>query len=283
MSYLRIQTTERETIFTHLDFRSKLILMGVVTIVAFTWEDPVYQIILAAIIISANLFAGVKRQYLLTFLVLMLPFYGILLLTHSFFNRELISTIVGTETLTPIFVFPENWWLVGGGYPTWEGLWYGINIVFKTLSFTLIIPLGVFTTDPNQMMVSLQKMKVPFKIIFIFSSTLRFLPLLIEEFNHIVEAQKLRGLAIERLGLLKRVRIYANVGVPLILGALVKSQQMEVVLQAKAFSGSSERTYLYDATLSKADVFLILLSGMFLITALILRFGYQLGVFSVPF
>jgi len=283
MSYLRIQSVDRDSIFTRLDFRSKLYMMAIITIVAFSWEDPIYQIILAAVILIASLVAGVKRKYILTFLVIMLPFYGLLLLTHSFFNQELVKTLLGKSQLTPIFIFPEKWWSIGGSYPTWEGFWYGINIIFKTLSLTLVIPLGIFTTDPNEMMVSLLKIKVPYKIIFIFSSTLRFFPLLIGEFNNIVEAQKLRGLALERTGLLKRVRIYANVGVPLILGALVKSQQMEVVLQSKAFSGSADRTYLYESNLTPIDITLILLCTVFLLAALTLRIGYQSGAFSVPF
>ena len=99
-----------------------------------------------------------------------------------------------------MFTFPENWWLVGGSFATWDGFIYGLNVIFKTLTLTLIIPLGVFTTEVNNMIVGMVKARIPYKIAFIFSSTLRFFPLLIQEFNSIIEAQRLRGLAMEKMG-----------------------------------------------------------------------------------
>ena len=283
MSLFRIQSVDQESFFTRLDFLTKLCLIVIVSILAFLWEDPIYQIILALLVLIANIVLGVKKDYLVKFLLIILPFYIFLLLTHAFFNRDQIMTLLGTKQLSPIFTFPEKWWLVGGIYPTWEGLWYGINILFKTLSLTLVIPLAVFTTDPNKMMVSLLRIKIPYKIIFIFSSTLRFFPLLIDEFNLIVEAQKLRGIALEKMGVFKRVKTYASVGVPLILGALAKSQQMEVVLQSKAFSGSSDRTYLYETRITTPDIVIIAICSIILILAIITRIRFQWGIFRIPF
>ncbi len=56
----------------------------------------------------------------------------------------------------------------------------------------------------------------------------------------------MRGLAFETMGPVKRLRVYAKIAVPLILGALVKSQMLDIVLQSKAFTGSPERTYLHE-------------------------------------
>jgi energy-coupling factor transport system permease protein len=69
----------------------------------------------------------------------------------------------------------------------------------------------------------------------------------------------------EKMNPIQRVRVYAKVAVPLILGAMVKSQQLEVVLQSKAFSGDPERTYLHESVLRKADYALIIFFTLFLI------------------
>jgi energy-coupling factor transport system permease protein len=283
MNSLKFQTVERESFFSRLDFRSKLALMAVLSVVAFLWENPIYQMVMTGLIISTCLLSGIKWKYIQTILVIMLPFYSFLLLTHAFFNHDQVMNLLRKEQLTPIFTFPENWWLVGGVYPTWEGFWYGVNILFKTLNLTLVIPLGIFTTDLDRMMVSLLQIHVPYKIIFIFSSTIRFFPLLIEEFNTIIEAQKLRGVALERMRLFKRVQAYAKVAVPLILGAFVKSQQLEVVLQSKGFSGSSDRTYLHDVQLTPADKILLILSAAFLVLVIYLRITINFGAFVTSF
>ncbi len=181
-----------------------------------------------------------------------------------------------------MFTFPDSWPVLGDGYATWDGFTYGLNLIFKTLTLTLIITLGVFTTEVNNMIVGMVRAKIPYKIAFIFSSTLRFFPLLIEEFNLIIEAQRLRGLALEKMGVIKRVRVYAKVAVPLILNSLVKSQQLEVVLQSKAFSGSPDRTYLHESILKPPDYALMIFFGFFFFVAVFLMIFYGIGTFGGP-
>jgi energy-coupling factor transport system permease protein len=282
---MKFQSVERHSLFSRLDFRPKLLMVFIVSIIAFMWESPWMQFVLAVIVIAACLLAGVRWSYIRTILVIMIPFYLILLLTHAFFNREQVMALLGYQTvdeLNRIFTLPESWPLIGGGYATWDGLTYGANVIFKTLTLTMIIPLAVFTTEVNNMIVGLVQAKIPYKIAFIFSSTLRFFPLLIEEFNAIMEAQRLRGLALEKMGVLKRVRTYAGVAVPLILGAMAKSQQLEVVLQSKAFSGSPDRTYLHESVLKSADYALMAFFILFFILAVYLIVAYGIGTFGGP-
>ncbi len=160
-----------------------------------------------------------------------------------------------------------------------EGTLYAINIICKTLTMVLVIPLGIFTTDINQMVISLVLAKIPYKVVFIFSSTLRLFPLLLEELQSIIDAQRLRGLAVEKMNLLQKARVYATIAVPLILNSMVKSQKLEIILQAKAFSGNSDRTFLSESILNKLD-YLVMTSflGLLLIT-LGLYFGFGVGKF----
>jgi energy-coupling factor transport system permease protein len=279
---MKFQTVERDSIFTQLDFRPKLFMMFVLTIVAFIWESPLAQAILCAVILVACLFSGVKVKYLRTILLIMMPFYILLLLTHGFFNVDQVKALTGKVELTPMFTFPETWRLIGGGSMSWEGFWYGINVILKTLTIILVVPLVIFTTEVDNMIVGMVRAKIPYKIAFIFSSTLRFFPLLFSEIGAIIEAQRLRGLAMEKMNPLQRVSVYAKVAVPLILDAMVKSQQLEVVLQSKAFSGDPERTYLHESILRPADYALIAFFALFLVLAIFLYAAYDIGKFGGP-
>jgi energy-coupling factor transport system permease protein len=280
MSMLKFQTVERDSFFTRLDFRPKLALMAVITLIAFLWESPLMQVALALVIIVTCLAVGVKFSYIRMVLTIMFPFYILLLLTHGFFNIQQVETLTGRTSLTSIFSFPKNWWLIGGVSMSEEGLLYGFNIIFKTLTLTLIIPLGVFTTDIDTMIVGMVKAHIPYKIAFIFSSTLRFFPVLFQEINLIIEAQRLRGLAMEKMNPIQRISVYAKVAVPLILGAMVKSQQLEVVLQSKAFSGSPIRTYLHESKLYIPDYALMTFSLLFFVISIVLYFAFRIGPFS---
>jgi len=277
---MKFQTVERDSFFTRLDFRPKLLMIAVISSVAFVWESPITLAALALILIATCLLVGVRAGYVKTVVTAMIPFYVLLLITHGFWNIDQVKMLTGREELTPLFTFPANWWLIGGGSMSVEGFLYGWAVIFKTLTLVMVIPLGVFTTEVNNMIVGLVRARVPYKVVFIFSSTLRFFPLLFEEIQTIIEAQRLRGLAIEKMGPVKRVRVYGKVAVPLILGAMVKSQQLEVVLQSKAFTGSSERTYLYESVLQKADYAVIALFALLFVLAAVLHLWIGFGRFA---
>lgn len=284
MSTLTFQNVGRDSFFTRLDFRPKMLMMIVLTLVALLWESPVMGGLLALAVILACLAVGVKFSYVRMMITLMLPFYLLLIVTQGFFAEALITSLTGKtrDQFTMLFTFPTSWPLLGGAGMSWEGVRYALNIAAKTLTMTLVIPLAIFTTDVNTMIVGLVKARIPYKLAFIFSSTLRFFPLLFSETQSILEAQRLRGLDIESLGPVKRMRVYARVAVPLILGALVKSQMLEVVLQAKAFSGSADRTYLHESSLGAADYALMVFFVLFFLAAMVAYIGWGYGRFGGP-
>lgn len=284
MTAMAFQTVGRDSLFTRLDFRPKLTMMTTITLVAFVWESPVMGSLLALAVMVACLAVGVRAGYIRTLILLMLPFHLLLLLTQGFFAGPLITSLTGLtkDQFTILFAFPSSWPLIGGAAMSLEGAKYALNVVAKTLTMTMVIPLGIFTTDVNTMIVGLVQARIPYKIAFIFSSTLRFFPLLFEESQSIIEAQRLRGLAFEKMGPVRRVRVYAKVAVPLILGAIVKSQMLEVVLQSKAFSGSPDRTYLHESRLGTADCLLFAFSGLFLLAAIIGYVAFGIGKFGGP-
>ncbi|HDQ34709.1 MAG TPA: energy-coupling factor transporter transmembrane protein EcfT [Chloroflexi bacterium] len=276
MRPLTVQTVTRASFFTRLDFRSKLWLMAVLTTLAFLWEDPLLSGLLTLSVLAACLIAGVQRAYLRLIFIALLPFAAFMLLLQGFFGEALLTTRTGQTAFTSLLSFPSTWPLLGRLTLTAEGLRYGLVIVCKTLTMTLVVPLGIFTTDVNAMIVSLVKLGIPYPLAFVFSSTLRFFPLLLQEAQSIIEAQQLRGLELSRLPPLKRARVYATIAVPLILGALAKSQMLEIVLQAKAF-GSAERTYLHDSELRRADYLLLIGCTGLLIAALVGYFAWGIG------
>lgn len=286
MHTLTDRTVTRNTAFQRLDFRPKLLLVAVITLVAFVWEDPLMGGLLTLAVLVACLAVGVRPTYIAKILKLMTPFAILLIITQGFLADALLTSRTGLDrdAFHTLLALPERWPLVGGARMSREGVLYALNTVFKSLTMVLVIPLAVFTTDADTMIIGLVKAGVPYKIAFIFSSTLRFFPLLFAQAQTILEAQRLRGIAIEELGMLKKARIYAALAVPLILGAMSRSQQLDVALQARAFSGSSDRTYLHDSRLATHDYVVLALSLVFLTAAIVGYLTAGVGRFQVrPF
>ncbi len=104
---MKFQTVERDSVFTRLDFRPKIYMMLVLTVVALIWESPVVQLALAFLILIACFLSGVKMKFIRTILLIMIPFYLLLLVTHGFFNISQVQSLTGKTELTNLFSIPE--------------------------------------------------------------------------------------------------------------------------------------------------------------------------------
>ena len=257
MSDTHYSDLARDSLFAAIDVRAKLCFVGSLTTITLVWDRPLLQAALAVAVFLLCVLGRVAGSYLKSIFRIMLPFYFILLLTHGFFNVQYVKSLTGQTDLTLLWQVPDTLWGIGGARMTREGVMFGVNASLKTIVLTLLAPLLIFTTSIDSLIAGLVRARVPYKIAFVLSATLRFFPMLLSDVRSIIDAQRMRGLAVEKMGLLGRMRVYARLAVPLILGAMTKSQQLEVVLQSKAFSGSRERTYLHDSRLRGVDYAII--------------------------
>ena len=114
----------------------------------------------------------------------------------------------------------------------------------------LLVPLLAFaylfsTSTPNEVVLGLVRIGVPYKVAFLVSTTFRFVPFLLEEFNAIRDAQRLRGIDYDALRLHRRLVALGRLLVPVLVNSLNKAQQLDIALQARGFTGAAERTYLH--------------------------------------
>mgnify|MGYP006288068709 CR=1 FL=1 len=280
---MRLQAVRRistDSWFGRLDFRTKLLLMAVTGILAFLWDSPLLLVALVLGLVGAALSAGVRWKTIQTLGLTILPLAVMLIGSHGLWNDVQVKALIGREQLTVLVTLPADWWLIGGWTFTLEGAVYGLAVLLKSLALVLAVPLVIFTTETSQMVVALVRIRVPYKLAFVFSATLRFFPLLLSEIQSITEAQRLRGLDLASMGPLQRVSIYGQMAVPLVLGALLKSQQMEIALQSRAYSGRRDRTYLHDSSLTTSDILVILLLISGFIGSLVTYYRFGIGSFA---
>lgn len=247
MSSGYIEHFKSDSAAARLDARVKLVLVFCILALVFLWKSPIYLSLLVAAIIVFSLMGGIPFSYMRKLILITLPFGIILVLMHGFFNRWYGETVL----LGP---FPD-WVPLLGGYVRLfkEGTLFGLGMAFRTYALMLAMPMVISTTDMNKLVLGLIDYKVPYKITFVFTMALRFAPLLLEELRAIRDAQALRGLDTKKMNIVKRVRVSAAMVVPLILGAMNKSTQLEIALQAKAFSGSDDRTYYHSIKMVPFD------------------------------
>ena len=195
-------------------------------------------------------------------------------------NRQWLRSLRGAALLA-IFIFATNF-IFGYFYPTsFQQITPPVDTLVEylvllersaamTLRFVVLIAsFSVFflTTSPDHLGLALQQSHIPYEFCFAFTTAVRFVPVLADEAQTIMDAQKARGLELERGNLLKRVRNYIPILIPLIVNAIRRSLELAESMESRAWGASEKRTNLYVLKLKKADYILVVISVLMMIAA----------------
>ncbi len=177
--------------------------------------------------------------------------------------RMWVRTIKGVLVLA-ILIFAINW-LVTPDLAMAVGL--ALRFVLLVAAFSLFF----LTTSPDDLGLALEQSGVPYELTFAFTTAIRFVPVLCREAQTIVDAQRSRGLELERGGLLKRIRNYLPILVPLVVGAIRRSVDLAEAMESRAWGVSEKRTSLYRLKMRGRDYLAVLLSAAFFLLAMYVK------------
>ena len=134
------------------------------------------------------------------------------------------------------------------------------NAASMTLRFVVLVEsFSVFflTTSPDHLGLALEQSRVPYEFSFAFTTAVRFVPVLAEEAQTIMDAQKARGLELEKGNFMKRIRNYVPVLIPLIVSAIRRSLELAEAMESRAWGATKNRTNLYALKLRRGDYVLV--------------------------
>ncbi len=149
------------------------------------------------------------------------------------------------------------------------------NSVAMTLRFVVLVEsFSVFflTTSPDHLGLALEESRVPYEFAFAFTTAVRFVPVLAEEAQTIMDAQKARGLELEKGGIFKRIRNYVPVLIPLIVSAIRRSLELAEAMESRAWGATKKRTNLYSLKLHKGDFGLLAITAAIIAVSLYIHF-----------
>jgi len=215
--------------------------------------DPRIKFIyVCAIFVAAILFGSFLP--LTALLLMQLPFVFL-----ARVQRQWLRSLRGALFLA-VFIFFTNFIFsfINAGYVILPS-----NVEFAatmTLRFVVLVEsFSVFflTTSPDLLGLALEESHVPYEFSFAFTTAVRFVPVLAEEAQTIMDAQKARGLELEKGNFMKRIRNYIPVLIPLIVSAIRRSLELAEAMESRAWGGTKKRTNLYALTLHKGDAILL--------------------------
>jgi energy-coupling factor transport system permease protein len=144
--------------------------------------------------------------------------------------------------------------LIPGGELLWK---FGFLTIFEkglktgiSLSFMIMNVAGIFvwffqTTENKEISRALEASGMNYKATYVFTSTLQMIEILGKNSKTIMNAQKARGVETEG-NLFIRAKAFVPSLVPLILGAVINSEERVLTLESRGFSIQGEKTHLFN-------------------------------------
>jgi len=147
-------------------------------------------------------------------------------------------------------------------HATWQGLQNGVQTGLQLMFAIWISTLMTLTTSPLDMvwamewyMKPLKYLKVPVdEIALLIMLAIRFIPLLFEEADRIIKAQKARGVDIETGGVFKKMRSLVPVLVPLLHSVFRRADDLAVALTLRGYSPGIVRSRMKCLKAKKSDI-----------------------------
>lgn len=226
---------------------SKLSVVAAYCIVIFIFDSAAFEAAVLAAILLVAYAMGIKQLVSFMFSKFTVT------LTIMLVLMQLIFTPAGTV----LFTIPLHFFNI---LITDMGVLKGIIMALRFLTVILMSGLFIATTDPAALVYSLMRAGVPYRYGFMLIMMLRFIPVFELEMGTVGNAQKMRGLEIDRGGVKRLVKSIRYTFVPLIVSALSKVDCLVVSMEGRAFGYKRTRTFIATDRYTLFDKALILFS-----------------------
>jgi len=160
---------------------------------------------------------------------------------------------------------------------TADGVLMGIGMSFRILTMISATFLLLMTTQQRDIISGLTQMGLPYEYGLTLVIALRYVPTLAGMAQTIMDAQRSRGLELDRGNILERIRKYVPILAPLIVGAIRMAQELAIAIDSRAF-GHGQRTYLYRRSMRGRDYVVLLFATVCFSLIVYQRFFGQLPV-----
>jgi energy-coupling factor transport system permease protein len=197
-------------------------------------------------------------------------------------QKEWIRSLRGAAFLAAI-IFGTNLlfkFLYAGYTLTLQDIEYASAMTLRFVVLVESFSVFFLTTSPDHLGLALEQSHVPYEFCFAFTTAVRFVPVLADEAQTIMDAQKARGLELEKGNFLKRIRNYIPILIPLIISAIRRSLELAEAMESRAWGAIEKRTNLYVLRMRRADYLLILISFIIVIVGIYVRYYMSMPSFS---
>jgi energy-coupling factor transport system permease protein len=218
--------------------------------------DPRVKIFISFFILITGILFTEAAQLLVIFVsVFLLLIVGAKVPVRAFLKyiKPIIPIVVILLVMWPFFKSSGNvlveFWKIK---ITDEGILIGVAMALRILTMISATFVLLTTTQQKDIISALTTMGMPYEYGLTLVIALRYIPTLAGMAQTIMDAQRSRGLELDKGNIMGRIRKYVPILAPLIVGAIRMAQELAIAIDSRAF-GHGKRTYINTIKMSGKD------------------------------
>ncbi|MEM3737314.1 MAG: energy-coupling factor transporter transmembrane component T [Candidatus Bathyarchaeia archaeon] len=170
-----------------------------------------------------------------------------------------------------VYSSPLNLPLIGRLTVTLEGIIFGVGMSLRLFAIISAFAILNLIINPDDLLLQAAKLKAPYKIVLATSLATRFFPTLLKDAETIMDAQRSRGIELDRGHFLRKIRNAAPIFIALLSSSLERSIQVAESMEARAFGSKNKRSTYRKIDMSRTDRALVALAVSPLILGTVMR------------
>ncbi|HXW94470.1 MAG TPA: energy-coupling factor transporter transmembrane component T [Nitrososphaerales archaeon] len=122
------------------------------------------------------------------------------------------------------------------------------SLLYATRFVAIVVSTSLFfiTTSPDELEQVMKTFRFPRDVVFAFVTAVRFIPVMFLDTIQIMDAQKSRGLELEKGNVFRRVRNMIPILIPLVVNSVVRSGELAEAMESRAYGAVPRPTSLVE-------------------------------------
>lgn len=234
----------KDTVVHRLDPRTKLYLAVILFVLSFMFSQV---IVLTMIFLSLLLVLAVAKSV-----------------------GQWFKTLRALSFILIFIVIVDS--LVLNAHDVQYPLGYALTIIVRLLDIIACFSIFFLTVHPDDFAQALIQLHVPFDFAFTLAMATRYVPTLAQEAQTIIDAQMSRGLELQKGNIVRQIRNYVPILIPLIVSSIRRALSIAESLESRAFGSTKKRTYLHVLRMAKKDWLVVLAITFGMVFSIYLNF-----------
>ncbi|HEX5598365.1 MAG TPA: energy-coupling factor transporter transmembrane component T [Micromonosporaceae bacterium] len=227
------------TSFAHrMDVRTKLFVFTVAVVLTFQFAHPLPNAVLAVLSLFLLPALGIAVRQVAKLLAPLAPVIVLIVLFAA------LSKSPGDfDSATAGRVLAHLWF--GEGLPlTVGGLAHGLSLGLRILTMVCLTSALIVCTPVEHFVAVLRMIRMPFPVVFIVMTALRFIPTMQHRADQVLDAQRARGAKIDNGGMINAIRAYTAIMVPLFSTGIRMSEELAAAMLNRGYGITRQPTSL---------------------------------------